>query len=184
MVLYLIKLRTLLIIFHLIKPIIPCGTMGDPVLHILRGHHVIQGIHLLMKIAHVHLVRAPKLERRELHRHIVENDSGLLLHPITDLLYGSLDNLFMIEWQARKLVDRAPTDRVGFIGRTRLPAVLAQGEISDRDQPSDLHLGCRLQPHHVQPVRGTGGRTKTTELFQLDTLQAGRIIQYPIGGVI
>lgn len=105
MVLYLIKLRTLLIIFHLIKPIIPCGTMGDPVLHILRGHHVIQGIHLLMKIAHVHLtvidhlVRAPKLERRELHRHIVENDSGLLLHPITDLLYGSLDNLFMIEWQ-------------------------------------------------------------------------------------
>jgi len=71
-----------------------------------------------------HLVRAPKLERRELHRHIVENDSGLLLHPITDLLYGSLDNLFMIEWQARKLVDRAPTDRVGFIGRGRLPVVL------------------------------------------------------------
>ena len=86
--------------------------MGDPILHIVRGHHVIQGIHLLMKIAHVHLtvidhlVRAPKLERRELHRHIVENDGGLLLYPITDLLYGSLDNLFMIEWQARKIVDR------------------------------------------------------------------------------
>ena len=164
--------------------------MGDPILHILRGYHVIQGIHLLMKITHVHLtvidhlVRAPELERRELHRHIVENDGGFLLYPITDLLYGSLDNLFMIEWQARKIVDRAPTDRVGFIGRTRLPAILAQGEISDRDQPSDLYLGSRLQPHHVQPVRGTGGRTETTELFQLDTLQAGRIIQYPIGGVI
>lgn len=91
MVLYLIKLRTLLIIFHLIKPIIPGGTMGDPILHILRGYHVIQGIHLLMKITHVHLtvidhlVRAPELERRELHRHIVENDGGFLLYPITDL---------------------------------------------------------------------------------------------------
>ena len=190
MVLYLIKLRTLLIIFHLIKPIIPGGTMGDPILHIVRGHHVIQGIHLLMKIAHVHLtvidhlVRAPKLERRELHRHIVENDGGLLLYPITDLLYGSLDNLFMIEWQARKLVDRAPTDRVGFIGRTRLPAILALGEISDREQPPDLHLGSRLQPHHVEPVRGTGGGTDTTELFPFDAPQARPIIQYPIGGVI
>ena len=54
-----------------------------------------------MKIAHVHLtvidhlVRAPKLERRELHRHIVENDSGPFSHPITDLLYGSLNNLFL-----------------------------------------------------------------------------------------
>lgn len=43
--------------------------------------------------------------------------AGSFLHPITDLLYGSLNNLFMIEWQARKIVDRTPTDRVGFIGR-------------------------------------------------------------------
>lgn len=166
----------------------PCGTMGDPSCYppwAPRNPRNSSSYENCARPSHGY--RSPrtcaKLERRELHRHIVENDSGLLLHPITDLLYGSLDNLFMIEWQARKL-DRAPADRVGFIGRTRLPAVLAQGEISDRDQPSDLHLGCRLQPHHVQPVRGTGLENQTTELFQLDTLQAGRIIQYPSDGVI
>lgn len=108
MVLYLIKLRTLLLIFHLTIDNTGRARWRPQPCYPPCGHPRIQGIHLLMKIAHVHLtvidhlVRAPKLERRELHRHIVENDGGLLLYPITDLLYGSLDNLFMIEWASEE----------------------------------------------------------------------------------